>query len=133
MVTRQQRDAGRLGRLDEPGGSLDGVADRLLHEDRHPRRDALQAAVHMELIGRGEDDSVRPVPLEQLGQRRVQRDTECVGHLRGGGSGVDDPGELRRLAGIDLLDVPPADESGAGHRDADGHVRSRAWSAGTAR
>ena len=71
VVAGQHRHPGRLPRLDQPGRALDGVPDRLLHDHRHPGRDALQPAVDVQLIGCGQDDPVRLVGGKQLGQRRV--------------------------------------------------------------
>jgi hypothetical protein len=129
VVPGEQRDAGRLGCLDQPGAPLHGVPDRLLHEHRHPGRDALQAAVDVQLVGRREDDAVGLVFCEQLGQRPVRRDPELVGHLLGRRGGIDDRRELRRTARVDLLDVPPADQAGARHGDPDrtGHGQLPCW------
>jgi hypothetical protein len=128
VVPGEQRDAGRLGRLDQPGGALDRVGDRLLHGRRHTRGDALEAAVHVQPVGRGEHDAVGPVALQELGQRPVPRDAVLPGHRVRGGRGVDDRGEAGGAAGGDLLDVPAADEAGTGHGDphAVGHVASLA-------
>ena len=120
VVPRQQRDARRLGRLDQPGGALDAVAERLLDDHRHAGRDALQAAVDVQRVGRGEDDAIGLVLLEQLGQRPVQGHPERVRHLPCRRNGIDDGRDLCRTARVDLLEVPLTDEPGPRHGDPNG-------------
>ena len=120
MVPGQHGHAGLLPRLDQPRGARDGVADRLLHDHRDAGGDALQAAVDVQLVGRGEDDAVGLAAREQFGQRRVQRNAELLGQLRARGPRVDDRRQFRLREGVDLLDVPGADEARSGDGDAGG-------------
>ena len=117
VVAGQHRDACRLARLDQPGGAFDGVADRLLHDHRDARRDALQPAVDVHLVRGRQDHPVGLVRREQLVQRPVQRHGEPLGQLRRGRAGVDDRRQRRIGAPGDLLDVPLPDQARTGHRD----------------
>ena len=117
VVPGQHRHPGLLPGLDQPGGALDGVADGLLDDHRDPGCDGFQAAVDVHLVGGGEDDPVGLVPLEQLGERLVERHAELLGQLGAGGAGIDDRGQLGVQARVDLLDVPLADHACARDRD----------------
>jgi hypothetical protein len=85
-----------------------------------PGGDALKTAVHVLLIRRGQDDAVGPIGRHQVGEGTAQRHTELLGHLRRSRTGVDDRRQLRVPAGVDLLDVPPSDHSGARDGESDG-------------
>ncbi len=118
VMAGQHRHPGRFPGLDEPGGALDRVADRLLHDHRHAGRHALQPAVDVHLVRRGEDDPVGPVRPRTARRATGYSGTPYFcGQLRAGRAGVDDRRELGRGAGVDLLDVPLADQPGAGHGD----------------
>ena len=71
----------------------------------------------MKLVRCRENDAVRTIPGEELGERTVKRYAALLRNLGRPGRDVDDRRQRRAAALADLPDVAKADEPGAHHGD----------------
>ena len=80
-------------------------------------RDAVDAVLDVQRVGRGRNDAVRTFAGEQIGERFVDRDTRFARKSRGGGRGIDDGRKLAIAALPNQLDVSAPDQARARDRD----------------
>jgi hypothetical protein len=126
VVPGQDRDLRGLGRFDQARRVDHRFPDRLFHQHRYAGGHAGQTALDVQSVGCGEDDAVGAVGREECFERRVRGDAGRGGHVTGRRCGIDDRGEFGAGTAAHLRDVPAADQTGPGDRDAygrdDGHV-----------
>lgn len=88
VVPDEDRHAGGVGLVHQGLRGRQVVGNGFFDQHRQPGGDALQPVFHMQLVGRGDDDAVRPFRREQ--RRKVGEPADIMGI-------GDGPGRRRRV------------------------------------